>query len=275
MPSEVMAVRSPALQLPRSPAHRNWRKAHAATRRSTAKNKQIHLYIYKIYTLYKHYIYKHVLHEFKCFCFVLFCLMAVVSKRERWCNSKLEEMGSVRGWSQSEVRRSWSKACSPTKEVQMSLKVLIKCEKDLMVKVATGSGGQRHHPHRMVPFFNDSYQTDEWIPSRWSWESGPLMTATVLVRTAEALIESIKVPITGERKMLRSFTNTTKTGPPGGSVGKNRLLVLGTRAPSLAQEDPTGRGATKPVCHNPWASALEPRDAAPETTCHSCEACTP
>ena len=38
---------------------------------------------------------------------------------------------------------------------------------------------------------------------------------------------------------------------PGGSVGKNRPLVLGTQAPSLAQEDPTGRGATEPVCHNP------------------------
>ena len=157
----------------------------------------------------------------------------------------------------------------------MSLKVLIKCEKDLMVKVAAGSGGQRQHPHRMVPFFNDSYQTDERIPSQWSWESGPLMTATVLVRPADALIGSIKVPTTAERKMLRSFTNTTKTGSPGGSVGKNRLPVLGTRAPSLVQVDPTGRGATKPVRHNPRASAREPGDAAPETTCRGCEAHTP
>ena len=75
--------------------------------------------------------------------------------------------------------------------------------------------------------------------------------------------------------MLRSFTNTTKTGSPGGSVGKNRLPVLGTRAPSLVQVDPTGRGATKPVRHNPRASAREPGDAAPETTCRGCEAHTP
>ena len=35
------------------------------------------------------------------------------------------------------------------------------------------------------------------------------------------------------------------------------LPMQGTQVPSLAQEDPTCRGATKPVCHNYWACALE------------------
>ena len=36
------------------------------------------------------------------------------------------------------------------------------------------------------------------------------------------------------------------------------LPIKGTRVPSLVWEDPTCRGATKPVCHNYWACALEP-----------------
>ena len=31
-----------------------------------------------------------------------------------------------------------------------------------------------------------------------------------------------------------------------------------TRVRALVQEDPTCRGATKPMCHNYWACALEP-----------------
>ena len=34
--------------------------------------------------------------------------------------------------------------------------------------------------------------------------------------------------------------------------------MQGTRAWSPVQEDPTCRGATKPVCHNYWACDLEP-----------------
>ena len=37
-----------------------------------------------------------------------------------------------------------------------------------------------------------------------------------------------------------------------------RLPVQGTRVRALVWEDPTCRGATKPVCHNYWACALEP-----------------
>ena len=36
------------------------------------------------------------------------------------------------------------------------------------------------------------------------------------------------------------------------------LPVQGTRVQALIQEDPTCRRATKPVCHNYWAWALEP-----------------
>ena len=34
--------------------------------------------------------------------------------------------------------------------------------------------------------------------------------------------------------------------------------MQGTRVPALVQEDPTCRGAIKPVRHNYWACALEP-----------------
>ena len=39
---------------------------------------------------------------------------------------------------------------------------------------------------------------------------------------------------------------------------RKRLPMRGTQVQALVQEDPTGCGATKPVCHNYWACALEP-----------------
>ena len=36
------------------------------------------------------------------------------------------------------------------------------------------------------------------------------------------------------------------------------LPMQGTRVRSLVQEDPTCHGATKPMCHNYWACALQP-----------------
>ena len=47
-----------------------------------------------------------------------------------------------------------------------------------------------------------------------------------------------------------------KGGFPGGTVGKNPPANAGVQA--LVREDPTCRGATKPVCHNYWAYTLEP-----------------
>ena len=46
------------------------------------------------------------------------------------------------------------------------------------------------------------------------------------------------------------------------------LPTQGTRVRSLVQEDPTCHGATKPMCHNYWACALEP-------TSHNYWACEP
>ena len=39
---------------------------------------------------------------------------------------------------------------------------------------------------------------------------------------------------------------------------RNHLPMLGTRVQAVVREDPTCRGATKPVRHNYWACALEP-----------------
>ena len=39
---------------------------------------------------------------------------------------------------------------------------------------------------------------------------------------------------------------------------RNRLPMQGTQVQSLGREDPMCRGATKPMCHNYWACALEP-----------------
>ena len=46
------------------------------------------------------------------------------------------------------------------------------------------------------------------------------------------------------------------------------LPMQGTWVSALVWEDPTCRGTTKPVCHNYWACALEPKS-------HNCWACVP
>ena len=51
----------------------------------------------------------------------------------------------------------------------------------------------------------------------------------------------------------RDTVETKIQGFPGGSVVKNPPANAGTRVWSLVWEDPTCRGATKPVCHNYWA----------------------
>ena len=48
-------------------------------------------------------------------------------------------------------------------------------------------------------------------------------------------------------------------GFPGGAVVENLPANMqGTRVQALVREDPTCRGATKPVRHNYWACTLEP-----------------
>ena len=48
-------------------------------------------------------------------------------------------------------------------------------------------------------------------------------------------------------------------GFPGDSVVKSCLLMEETWVQSLVWEDPTSTEATKPMHHNYWAGALEPR----------------
>ena len=45
---------------------------------------------------------------------------------------------------------------------------------------------------------------------------------------------------------------------PGGTVDKNPPANAGDMGSTLVWKDPTCRGATKPVCHNYRACALEP-----------------
>ena len=45
---------------------------------------------------------------------------------------------------------------------------------------------------------------------------------------------------------------------PGGSVVKNLPANAGDTGLTLVWEDPTCRGAAKPMRHNYWACALEP-----------------
>ena len=52
-----------------------------------------------------------------------------------------------------------------------------------------------------------------------------------------------------------------------------RLPMQGTRVWALVREDPTCRRATKPIRHNYWACALEPRVTTTEA--HAPWACTP
>lgn len=59
---------------------------------------------------------------------------------------------------------------------------------------------------------------------------------------------------------IETEQNKTKRGFLDGSVVKNLPANVGNRASIPGQEDPTIRGATKPVRNNKrWACALEPR----------------
>ena len=57
---------------------------------------------------------------------------------------------------------------------------------------------------------------------------------------------------------LNIFIKKMALGFLGGAVVKNLPANAGTRVQPLVREDPTCRGATKPVRHNYWGSALEP-----------------
>ena len=54
-----------------------------------------------------------------------------------------------------------------------------------------------------------------------------------------------------------TLKNSRVSGFPGGAVVKNPPANAGDRVRALGQEDPTCRGATKPVHDNYWAWALD------------------
>ena len=78
-----------------------------------------------------------------------------------------------------------------------------------------------------------------------------------LPRLKQEEIASVNRPITSNE-----IGTVIKNLPTGTSLVAQwlriRLPMQGTRVRALVREDPTCRGATKPVCHNYWACALEP-----------------
>ena len=58
--------------------------------------------------------------------------------------------------------------------------------------------------------------------------------------------------------LLPAVKGCVLRGFPGGEWLRIRLPMQETWVRALVQEDPTCRGATKPMCHNYWACALEP-----------------
>ena len=69
----------------------------------------------------------------------------------------------------------------------------------------------------------------------------------------------------------RSQTQHPQDCSSGASLVAQWLRILlpmqGTWVRSLVREDPTCRGATKPVCHNYWACARSPRATTTEPAC--------
>ena len=60
-----------------------------------------------------------------------------------------------------------------------------------------------------------------------------------------------------KRRCLRLLMSGSHWGPPGGTVNRNLPTDAGDTG-SISLEDPTHRGAIKPVCHSYWAHSLEP-----------------
>ena len=79
---------------------------------------------------------------------------------------------------------------------------------------------------------------------------------STLCKTKNWLLESLPF----RKKDTKCFLNNIYLlGFPGGSGVKNPLPMQETGVQSLVWEDPTCLRAAKPVCHNYWACALEPR----------------
>ena len=97
----------------------------------------------------------------------------------------------------------------------------------LEITEAVNTSGYIYNLHKKIPFQSnkEEFETNTW-----------LLLSYNLFRTLECIIGASLVA-----QWLR--------------IG---LPVQGTRVRALVWEDPTCRGATKPVSHNYWAWALEP-----------------
>ena len=89
-------------------------------------------------------------------------------------------------------------------------------------------------------------------------ELGLLCVGLWIGKTLSHSKESLKVACRNLWSIIRITQNSAWGGLPGGSVAKNHLLMQETWIQPPTWKDPTCWGATKPLCHNYWACALEP-----------------
>ena len=113
----------------------------------------------------------------------------------------------------------------------------------------------------MAAGFAQNKQAGKW--KRWAIRSHSLcviseMTSCQFYYTLLSRGKLLDPAHTQEERMSQRHKNQ-KVGPSLVVPWMRICLpVQGTRVRSLAQEDSTCCGATKPVCHSPWACTLEP-----------------
>ena len=106
--------------------------------------------------------------------------------------------------------------------------------------------------------FFESSVCDLNAPPRVDYPCYFCMNRTTVFPSHLQGIGSVDPPRIPNPRMLKSLI---KTGLGTSLVAqwlRTRLPMQGTRVQALVREDPTCRGATKPVSHNYWACALEP-----------------
>ena len=118
-------------------------------------------------------------------------------------------------------------------------------------------------------------------PERWEMAPSPLILSSLLHRWAVCARHQWwrKASNDSERlffKTLSKFLKMNWGASQGAQWLRIHLPMQGTWVRALVQEDPTCHGATKPMCHNYWACALEPASHnywSPRAT--TTEACAP
>ena len=142
-----------------------------------------------------------------------------------------------------------------------------------------------------LPGYWTSVSADKWLWTRSTMETGrPVpfrntepgpptsclaFLSSLYIWEAQRVSAEVKHdPISHRTESLIYSNLKLISKPPLGFPGvvaqwlRIRLPMQGTRVQALVQEDPTCRGATKPVRHNYWACALEPAS-------HNYWACVP